>query len=226
MRLFTAALSFVIVACAGQAPEPVPIPEPSALALRFRSVGNPDAAKLIEFEWRYRGHEGHISGDGALRFNPPDSVRLDLLGPGWTGVQSAVMLGEETYYVGEQRIDLPPPMFIWALFGVFRPPHDIAPEGTKRGERTELAYQLATYERIVFEFDGGGNLIGAERRYRGRTVQVIELRLGRIDEGSGWRWPKEARFRDLGEFNEVRVEVKEIRDHAPFEPRIFTVVDH
>lgn len=218
-------MSAVLVAsCAASSPDPVPVARPDALADRLREAGAPGEPKLIEFRWRYRGHEGHISGEGGVRFNPPDSVRLDLLGPGWSGVQSAVMLGDETYYIGEQRIVLPPPTFIWALFGVFKPPRGVAPEGTRRGERTQLAYQLGTFERIVFEFDGSGRLIGAERRVRGRVVQVIEVRPARRSEdAAGWTWPAEARFRDLGEFNEVRVEVTEIRDHEPFERRIFIV---
>lgn len=157
-----------------------------------------------------------------MRFNPPDSVRLDLLGPGWSGVQSAVMVGDRTSYVGEQRIVLPPPTFIWSLFGVFKPPEGIAPEGAQRGDQSQLAYQLSTFERIVFEFGPDGRLVGAERRLRGRVVQEIRLRAADRDENSaGWHWPKQARFRDLGEFNEVRVEVTQSRDHEPFEARIF-----
>lgn len=210
------------LSCARPLPDPVPIADPDTLASRLRSMGTPKGPELIEFRWRYRGHQGRFSGEGAVRFNPPDSVRLDLLGPGWSGLQSAVMLGDRTYYIGEQQIDLPPPTLLWALFGVFSPPRGVVPEGSKRGDRSELAYQLSTFERIVFAFDVAGRLIGAERRVRGRAVQAIEVKPGGSDE-TGWDWPRETRYRDIGEFNEVRVEVTDARDHAPFDSHIFDV---
>ena len=50
-----------------------------------------------------------------VRFNPPDSIRLDLIEPGGSGVQSAVLIDEEVRYIGERRIQLPPPTFLWAV---------------------------------------------------------------------------------------------------------------
>lgn len=187
-------------------------------------AGTPDQPQLIAFQWRYRGREGRFSGEGAVRTNPPDSVRLDLLGPGWSGVQSAVLLGDRVHYIGEQRIELPPPAFMWTLLGVFRPPAGVEPAGARRGEYSQLSYELSNREVIVFLFDAAGRLIEAELRIDGDAVQEIRIEPG--DPGGdalGWRWPREARFRDLGEFHEVRIKVTEIREHAPFERRIFEV---
>ncbi len=217
-------LAAAATACARRLPDPVPVPQPAALAERLRLAGTPDQPQLIAFKWRYRGRQGRFSGEGALRVNPPDSVRLDLLGPGWSGVQSAVLLGDRVYYVGEQRIQLPPPTFMWTVLGVFRPPAGIAPEGTRRGERLRLAYPLSARETVAFEFDGD-RLVEAKLEVGGDVVQRMDLKLpGRGAPSSDrWGWPDEARFRDLGEFHEVKIEVTQIREHAAFEDRIFRV---
>jgi hypothetical protein len=217
-------LAAAALACGPQLPEPVPIGDPGALEDRLRELGTPDRPKLIEFQWRYRGREGRFSGEGGVRVNPPDSVRLDLLGPGWSGVQSAVMLGADVYYLGEQRITLPPPTFMWTMIGAFRPPVGVAPQGVRRGERSELTYRLSARSAVAFQFDGEGRLIGGELRIDDDVVQEIRVEPGSAGDGQGgYRWPVEARYRDLREFHEVIIKVLEIREHEPFAKRIFDV---
>jgi hypothetical protein len=223
-RYFLSILAVAAAACGPQLPDPVPIGDPGALESRLRELGTPDQPKLIEFQWRYRGREGRFSGEGGVRVNPPDSVRLDLLGPGWSGVQSAVMLGADVYYLGEQRITLPPPTFIWTMIGTFRPPVGVEPEGARRGERSELTYRLSPRATVAFHFDGEGRLIEGELRIDGDVVQEIRVERGDAGDGPGdYRWPLEARYRDLREFHEVRIKVLGIREHEPFERRIFDV---
>ncbi len=220
------AILAAVAACAPRLPDPVPVPEPGELAERLRVAGTPDQPQLIAFQWRYRGREGRFSGEGAVRTNPPDSVRLDLLGPGWSGVQSAVLLGDQVYYIGEQRIELPPPAFMWTLLGVFRPPAGVEAVAARRGDHSQLSYVLSSRETLVFLFDAANRLVEAERRFDGDAVE--EIRIEPNDAGANlhaWRWPREARYRDLGEFHEVRIKVTEIRGHAPFERRIFEVAD-
>jgi hypothetical protein len=205
-------------------PDPVPIAEPAALALRLEEAGTPGQPQLIEFKWRYRGREGRFSGEGAVRVNPPDSVRLDLFGPDWSGVQSAVLLGDEVHYLGEQRIELPPPTFMWTMLGAFRPPAAVRPQANRRGEWSELIYNYSESRAIVFRFDAAGALVEAELEVGGDVVQEIRLEPGEPgDTGGGFRWPREARYRDLAEYHEVSIDVKQIREHAPFESRIFDV---
>lgn len=212
-------------ACLHRAPELVPVADAQAPVARARALGTPDSAFLIEFQWTYRGREGRFSGEGGLRINPPDSVRLDLFGPGWSGVQSAVLVEDAVVYVGEQRVRLPPPTFLWAMFGIFKPPEEATPEAFRRGDRSVLGYRLSMRERVLFEFDTGGRLLEAELREGERTMQTI--RLERADAraaGRGWQPPAEARFRHIREFHEVRVEVREARRHEAFKREIFEVV--
>ncbi len=209
-------------ACSPRLPDPVPVADPGELALSLQRVGTPDQPQLIEFKWRYSGREGRFAGEGAVRVNPPDSVRLDLFGPDWSGVQSAVLLGDDVYYIGEQRVELPPPAFIWAFLGVFRPPWGLEPRGSRRGARAYLSYELSAAETVEYEFNEAGRLLKSELQVEGAALQRIEVRPGSA-EGSGWSWPREARYRDLGEFHEVRITVVETRSHAPFESRIFQV---
>lgn len=204
-----------------QPPDPVPVADASELASRLRRAATPDQPQLIEFKWRYRGREGQFVGDGAVRLNPPDSVRLDLLGPDWSGVQSAILLGEGIRYIGEQRLRLPPPTFMWTVLGVFRPPSAGEPQAFRVGERLDLAYRLSLRESVVFGFDAAGQLIGAELRDGRTVVQRVSLSYDARAETTGFSWPVEARYRDLQEFHEVRIEVKEVRAHAPFDRHIF-----
>lgn len=213
-------------ACVGRLPEPVPVPGGDALATRYRAASTPRVPRLIAFRWTYRGREGRFSGDGGVRVNPPDSVRIDLLGPGSSGVQSAVLVDDEVGYIGEQRVELPPPTFLWALFGIFRPPSTGVVRAFARGGYRDLVYRVSAREEVMFRFDMAGHLVAAERRTGGQAFQRIELTLPRPkEEGStsGWVWPREARFRDLREYNEVRVEVTGAREHEPFESAIFRV---
>jgi hypothetical protein len=199
----------------------VPVADPGALVERLRVAGTPDQPQLIEFEWRYRGREGRFSGDGAVRVNPPDSVRLDLLGPGWSGVQSAILVGDRVHYIGEQRIQLPPPTFMWTMLGTFRPPANEQPRAATRGEWSELTYAVSADETVTFRFDSAGAVVEAELKVGGSVLQTIKVEPG-AGEGSGvYRWPKEARYRDLAEFHEVNIKVKAAREHEPFERRIY-----
>jgi hypothetical protein len=217
-------LATAAVACTQRLPDPVPIAEPGELAERLRKAGTPVEPQLIEFKWRYRGREGRFSGEGAVRVNPPDSVRLDLFGPDWSGVQSAVLLGDQVYYLGEQRIELPPPTFMWTMLGAFRPPAGVAPRANQRGEWSELIYDLPSRRSVVFRFDSVGALVEAELEIEGDAVQRIRVEPGDPGIGpSSYTWPKEARYRDLAEYHEVSIDVTEIREHAPFESRIFDV---
>jgi hypothetical protein len=217
-------LAAAAFACGPQLPAPVPIGDPGALEGRLRELGTPDQPKLIEFQWRYRGRDGRFSGEGGVRVSPPDSVRLDLLGPGWSGVQSAVLLGPDVYYLGEQRITLPPPTFMWTMIGAFRPPAGVAPQGARRGERSQLTYRLSPQTTVAFHFGGEGRLLEAELMIDGDVIQDIHIEPGSAGDGPGaYRWPLEATYRDLREFHEVRIKVLEIREHERFEERIFDV---
>lgn len=218
-----ATLAAAFAACTPQLPEPVPVADAGGLAQRLLETGTPDQPKLIEFQWRYRGREGRFSGDGAVRINPPDSVRLDLLGPGWQGVQSAVLLGDNVSYIGEQRIRLPPPTFMWTMLGALRPPLGVEPQGARRGARLELAYRLSSRETVLFRFDELERLIEAELKIGDDVVQEIRLEHGEASDVAGYHWPREARYRDHRDFHEVHIEVVEIREHEPFEARIFSV---
>jgi hypothetical protein len=211
-------------ACTRRLPDPVPIAVPGELAQRLKAAGTPVRPHLIEFRWRYRGREGRFSGEGAVRINPPDSVRLDLFGPDWSGVQSAVLLADRVHYVGEQRIELPPPTFMWTMLGAFRPPAAITPRANRRGDWSELIYDLPAARSIVFRFDAAGALVEAELLRDGDAIREIRLEPGAPHEPAGaFRWPESARYRDLAEYHEVSIDVKQIREHAPFENRIFDV---
>ncbi len=221
-KILFAILAAAAAACTQRLPDPVPVPQPGELARSLQAAGTPGLPRLIDFKWRYRGREGRFSGEGGVRINPPDSVRLDLLGPGWSGVQSAVLVGDDVYYIGEQKITLPPPTFMWSILGIFRPPAGIEPRGARRGEYAQLTYRLSERESVVFLFDAEGLLVEAELKRGDDAVQTIKVEPGDPQaDPQAFRWPKKGRYRDLVEFLEVQIEVTGTRDHEPFESRIF-----
>lgn len=210
-------------ACGRRLPEPQPIERPQELAQRLQARTVPDQPRHIIFDWRYRGSEGRYSGEGAVRFNPPDSVRLDLLGPGWSGVQSAIMLGEEVYYLGEQRVTLPPPTFMWTMMGSFRPPAGLEPRAVRRGERVELTYDLGGDTEVMFAFDGLDRLLEAALSRRGDVVEEIRLEPRDTAGGGGASTvPRTARYRDLRNFHEVGIDVTDVRERERFDSEIFS----
>jgi hypothetical protein len=99
----------------------------------------------------------------------------------------------------------------------------VEPLGALRGDRSELVYRVSARESVTFRFDAAGRLIEAELSLGDDVVQRIRIEPGEDVEPGGYRWPEEARYRDLGEFHEIRIEVTEIREHVPFESRIFRV---
>ena len=220
--IFLTILAAAGAACTQRLPDPVPVAQPGGLARTLQATGTPDLPRLIDFKWRYRGREGRFSGEGGVRINPPDSVRLDLFGPGWSGVQSAVLVGDDIYYIGEQKITLPPPTFMWSMLGIFRPPTGIEPQGARRGEYSQLTYRLSDRESVVYLFDAEGLLVEAELKRNDDAVQTIRVVPGDPGEDpEAFRWPNEGRYRDLVEFLEVQFNVVGTRDHEPFESRIF-----
>ena len=193
-----------------------PIADPAAAAAALLERSGPDVPSFVRVEWTYGDRRGNVAGDGAVRFNPPDSLRLDLFTPG--DVAMAVALaGESLTSLGEiDDVEVPPRAFLFAMAGLFRPDQGDV-RGFEAGKDTVLVYGPEA-ERLYF-FSRTGRLAKVEERRHGRLSRKVELAWGANPD-----WPVEAEFRDLNEPSRVRWTISRTRAlEEPHPSDIFTL---
>lgn len=125
----------------------------------------------MALRWRYRDAESTVSGRGALRVTPPDSLRLDVRGPLGFGRGTLVMTGRGAWADPEEvvRQVLPRRFLLWAMLGVVR-----APEAVERYEAADAAGRR--FVRVT-EPDGGT----ATFEMRGDTLAgLVVMRAERV----------------------------------------------
>jgi hypothetical protein len=202
-----AALAALLAGCAGAGPSSgPPLANPAEVAASARAAAGPDAPHRLEIAWEYTDERGPVSGDGVVRYNPADSLRLDLFGPGG-GSMSVALTGTRLRSRGQIRdVRVPPPPFLYASAGIFRP----GPTAPERGYRSGEA------EVLVYPAEGGGEL-----RFHltdGRLLRVEEVRDGRVlrEAALEWSdgastWPASAEYRDRTEDTRARWTVERVR---------------
>lgn len=201
----------LLTGCMSSVESGPPIANPGDLVARVRSETGDDVPVTLRFEWRYADRRGDISGDGVGRYNPPDSLRVDLFTSGDVAMAIAVA-DRELRSLGEiEDIEIPGLEFVYAMAGLFRPGDGVA-EGYMAGSDSVLVYG-GQPERKVYFFIRDGHLRRVEERIRGRTVQRVNLDW----EGPG-SWPSEAEYRNLKEHSRVRWRVEGITNHEESHP--------
>lgn len=144
-------------------------------------------------------------GDGISRVNPPDSFRLDLFTTGEGGM-SAVLVDDRLETLGQiEDVELPPPAFLYAMAGVFRPGNTPPTAGFESDGAEVLEYPTPEGgTRYYFLRDE--RLVRLEERRGDRLVRRIDL-----EWGPDPTWPTEAKYRDDLTPSRVRWELKEVR---------------
>lgn len=188
-----------------------PIANPADLAGRVRYETGATVPVTLRFDWRYADRRGDIGGDGVGRYNPPDSLRVDLFTSGDVAMAIAVANGELRSLGEIEDVEIPGLEFVYAMAGLFRP-GDARAEGFVAGADSVLVYGGGP-ERKVYFYVRDGQLRRVEERVRGRTVQRVNLEW----EGST-SWPSEAEYRNLEEHSRVRWRVEEITNHEESHP--------
>ena len=100
---------------------------------------------------------------------------------------------------------VPPPPLLWAALGVLRPPGGAALVGGEtRGERLRLRYGLSTGDELRYEFERG-RVAAADLYHDGDALHEVSL-----DRDGSWELPREATYRNLAAFRELRVVVESV----------------
>ena len=179
------------------------LPSPAEVADAVEAVDDRSAPATLSFDWRYADQRGDVEGEGVGRYNPPDSLRVDLFTSGDVAMAIAVA-GGELRSLGEiEDVEIPGLEFVYAMAGLFRPGSG-HPEGYLSGADSVLVYGESTDRRLYY-FVRSGRLRRLEERSRGRTVQRVN-----IEWGTGSAWPVEAEYRNLVGHSRVRWEVTEV----------------
>ncbi|MFW6083730.1 MAG: hypothetical protein ACODAA_00770 [Gemmatimonadota bacterium] len=199
----------LLAACRVPVESGPPIADPAATAARLLAASGVEEPARVDFAWWYSDRRGDVEGDGVARFNPPDSLRLDLFTSGEVAMAVA-LAGERLTSLGEiEDIEVPPRSFLFAMAGLFRPEPGMPPRAFEAGGDTVLVY--GPEDRRLYFWADGGRLVKVEERRHGRLRRKVELTW----EGEA-EWPSEAEFRDLEEPSRVRWTTSETR--APGEP--------
>ena len=213
-----AVLAVAVAASAGCAARPASGPaleDPVAVAVEARQRG-PSQPYYLEFDWEYADQRGPVEGEGVLRFNPPDSLRLDLFGAG--DASMAVSLTESGLRsLGHiEDVRLPSPPFLYGTAGLLRPGSGEPVRGIRSEQGRVLVYPTSRgRERHVLLVDGR---LARMEEYEGDRL-LRRLRLEWTDEGS---WPRGAEYRDLEAGSRARWEIRETRPREErFERDIF-----
>lgn len=192
-----------------------PIADPAATAARLLERSGPDAPELVRFDWTYADRRGTVEGDGAARFNPPDSLRLDLFTSGEVAMAVALADRDLTTLGQIEDVEVPPRSFLFAMAGLFRPAGDAAPEGFVAGSDTVLVYGSEATK--LYFFARAGRLVKVEERRNNRLRRKVELSWS--GDGS---WPAEAEFRDFEQSSRIRWTTSETRtEEEPYPSDIF-----
>lgn len=205
----------MLTACTMAVESGPPIANPGEVASVLRRSADRNRPTLLRFEWKYADRRGGVGGEGVARFNPPDSLRVDLFTSGDVAMALA-LAGGELRSLGEiEDVEIPDLPFVYAMAGLFAP-------GAGRPE----AYASGTDSVLVYAGDGSartyyyvrqGRLRRVEQRVHGRTVQRVN-----VEWGAAHAWPSKAEYRDLSERNRVRWEMSEVTTQGESHPaRVF-----
>ena len=87
----------------------------------------PPGSELLSIRWRFRDSEMGVSGRGAARITPPDSLRIDVRGPLGFGRGTLVLAGASVWANPEDLVRqvLPDRFLVWAMLGVVRAPDTV-----------------------------------------------------------------------------------------------------
>ncbi len=198
------AATHLVVACATSIESGVPLDDPAAIAARLGSEPGAQSPANLRFAWRYGDRRGDVEGDGVGRFNPPDSLRIDLFTSGDVAMAIATAAGRLTSRGQIEDVDVPPRPFIFAMAGIFRPDSGPPARAFLHGADSVLVYGPVGDRTFVYHLERG-RLGAVEERRRDRVLRRV-----RVEWSESGAWPARAEYRDFERPSRVRWEIEEV----------------
>ena len=143
----------------------------------------PAGSELIAVRWRFGDAELEVSGRGAVRVTPPDSLRVDVRGPLGFGRGTLVLAGPTAWADPESLVRqvLPSRFLIWAMLGVVQAP-DSAERFERGGAGARLLLRVVEAGAVVTTFKFHGDTLTGVVRMRGDRMAG---RLALVRDGGG-----------------------------------------
>lgn len=203
-------------ACGTALTDRPPLGDPAAAARDAAETGGRDRPALLRFDWYYSDDRGDVRGEGVGRYNPPDSVRLDLFTSG--EANTAVALTDSSLRARQEieDVELPGSAFLYAMAGFFRPPGPAPAGGYVLPDGRALRYRTDAGTVRDFYLEDG-RLVRLEERRRGHLLRRVSLAWD-----TAGAWPRRAEYRDFTEARRVEWELTEARWRSDrFAPGIY-----
>jgi hypothetical protein len=191
-RPAAALLTLLAAGCAARAASGPPLEDPAGAAHDLALASVPSNPAHLRFHWEYSDRRGPTRGEGVGRYNPPDSLRLDLFGVGDASMAVA-LTGDGLRALGQlENVQLPPPAFLYATAGLFDPPGGPPARGFRTEDGEVLVYDVpdGIERRYVVR---GDRLVRVEDVRDGRTIRRLEISW----PNGAATWPSGAEYRDL-----------------------------
>jgi hypothetical protein len=179
-RSYFAATLGAVAACSAPsarlAPEGAfaPLSAEGFRAVAARTV--PPVAQLLQIHWRYEDGDRAVSGRGAVRLAPPDSLRLDVA-VSVLGRATLVLAGDSAWAQPEDMVSqvLPSRSIVWGMMGIVRPPGaDTRIEVGQAADRR--LYRLTAPDGVATTLEISGDaLLGATQERGGRQIGRLVL---------------------------------------------------
>lgn len=198
----TLVAALLLAGCGSPPPPPPPPIDAGQAALRAeRTTVLREPARVI-FDWSAQEPGARFQGRGVARLEPTYKARLDLFLPGGETIARAALVDDDLRIPpGVPDGLIPPARLLWGAVGVVRPGSGSALLGARsvEGGRIQLRYGFPGGEEIRYLLRGGA--LERVELLRGEdVVETVELSL---DEAS--RYPREAVYRNLPDFRELRI---------------------
>lgn len=137
----------------------------------------PSARELISLRWRFADPALEMSGRGAARLAPPDSLRIDVRGPLGFGRGTLVVAGDSVWAdppsMSEQV--MPARFMVWAMLGVLRAPDGVRSiESAATDGRRFVRIAETDGRTTVFELRGD-TVVGVTQERQGRPAGRLRL---------------------------------------------------
>ncbi len=214
------AITVVVAAACGGSPPQSPAPAVNAEQVVAAALeGNPfPRATRVIFDWSIREPNLRIGGSGVARLEPPDRARLDLFLENGQSVLAVALVDDDLRApMGTPLQVVPSPPLLWASLGVFRPGAGVTLLGAEqRGEALRLRYRLDDGDELMYQIRDG-RLTGVELVHEGNALHQVSL-----DRPAEWELPREATYRNLASFRELKVTVESVENVTSYPADIWS----